>query len=301
MARRNQGPKGNAGDADPGTPGRQSSPPQVNSGGPNFGGPPSQLQPMPPSGPMLGPSMGLAPVQGGITPDADGRGFTNANGGHDWNVGSGPGGNFGGQVNRTGQSVIGTEALSGDSQGFARGTPQYQQATAARQAWIQSNLSQGRTLADLGLEPTRGGGLANFMALGSTLHPGAASPAPTQPVGTPVNPDGSPRGPVAPGGPAPAMPGAPKPGTNTDFMPPPLAPGAPGGMPSVTPRGPVGAGGPAGINNPLGSLGTGLGGPSTQRERVASPTAGLARTGGAALGGSMGLGGGSLYGGRRLY
>ncbi len=138
-------------------------------GGLNPGG---QFNPFNPNPGNPGVVGAVPSAQGGIRPDADGRGFTNPDGGHDWNVGQGPGGNFGGQVNRTGQAMIGPEVQSGDSLGYARGSQQYRDATAARQAWIQQNLSGGRTLADLGLEPTRGGGLANFMSLGSTLIPG---------------------------------------------------------------------------------------------------------------------------------
>lgn len=146
-------------------------------------------QPVPNSAPTpnLGPSMGLmgnvaADVTGGPKQDADGRGFTNPNGGHDWNVGQGPGGNWQGQDQKTGKTPIGTDPGSGDALGIPRGTGAYQAASAAHHAWIQQNLSAGLTLADLGETPTKGGGLSNFMELGSTLIPGAAA-GPAVPLG----------------------------------------------------------------------------------------------------------------------
>jgi len=170
----------------------QMGPKEIN---PRDGGPgsPNLNAPQMPPPPAMN-STGMVPGQYGgmVRNDEDGRGFTNADGGHDWNVGQGPGGDYGGQVNKTGQAPIGTEVLSGDSLGIPRGTPEYRAASAARQAWIQANLSQGRTLADLGLSPTRGGGLANFMSLGTTLRPGVAGgSAPTQP-GSPGMPPGTP-------------------------------------------------------------------------------------------------------------
>ena len=139
---------------------------------------------------------------GGIVQDENGRGFTNPNGGHDWNVGYGPGGDFGGQISGTGQAPIGTDPGSGDALGIPRGTPEYREATGKHQQWIQQNLSAGRHLADLGLTPTKGGGLAAYMQLGSLFHPGTGQETPASPIAP---------GPVTPTGPTPAMPLGPTP------------------------------------------------------------------------------------------
>ena len=108
------------------------------------------------------------PYGGMVTPDADNRGFTNADGGHDWNVGQGPGGNWNGEDQPTGLPPVGQDPGSGDALGIPRGTPQYRQATAAHKAWIQQNRQAGRTLADLGMSPVRGGGLSNYMEMAGT-------------------------------------------------------------------------------------------------------------------------------------
>lgn len=157
---------------------------------------PPQVSTLPTPGPApapisLGPSMGLTPalssaqagMSGGIVQDPDGRGFTNPGGGHDWNVGYGPGGNWQGQDQKTGKAIVGTDPGSGDALGIPRGTQPYRDATAAHKAWIQSNLNAGLTLADLGLTPTKGGGLSDFMEMGSQLFAGqtpATTPTPTR-------------------------------------------------------------------------------------------------------------------------
>lgn len=153
------------------------------------------------------------PAQGGIIQDENGKGFTNPNGDHDWNVGYGPGGDFGGQISKTGLSVMGVDPGSGDALGIARKTPEYRAAQAAHQAWIQQNLGQGRHLADLGMDPTKGGGLAAYMQLGSLFKPGPAGG-----TGQPISPQ--PVGPT-PAGPTPAMPPLASPGS---------APTTPGGF-----------------------------------------------------------------------
>jgi hypothetical protein len=174
-----------------------------------------------PAGMPMNPLGSLMPQGGGtqgqemspygtpVTYDADRHGFTNADGGHDWLPGYGPGGDFGGQPSKTGQAAIGTDPGSGDALGIPRHTPEYRAAQAAHQARMQQNLGAGRTLADLGRTPTKGGGLAAFMQLGSLFHPGTGQP--TNPV--------APAGPT-PAGPTPTMPlgpiTAPGPGNKTN-------------------------------------------------------------------------------------
>lgn len=137
------------------------------------------------------------PYGGQVTVDKDGRGFTNADGGHDWNVGQGPGGNWNGEDQKTGQSPVGQDPGSGDALGYPRGSAQYNQATQAHQAWIQQNRAAGRTLADLGMSPTRGGGLSNYMQFAGTPRgPVSNTPGNPSPNGTiyPVPKDQTPEG-----------------------------------------------------------------------------------------------------------
>jgi len=129
----------------------------------------------------------MSPSGTPVNPDG---GYVNPDGSHDWMPGYGPQMSFGGQEIRTGRAPTAPDPGSGDALGAARGTPQYRQAEAAHQAWIKSQLDSGLHLADLGLTPTRGGGLSSYMQFGGYQPSGggaaSASPAPAAPGAPPV-------------------------------------------------------------------------------------------------------------------
>lgn len=109
----------------------------------------------------LPPSMGFGSP---VNPDGS---FRRGDDTIDWAVGTGPGYNWGGEDRRTGQAPVSPAPPEPDSVA-PRGTPAWRQAQADRESWIQANRAAGRTLADLGLEPTRGGGLSNYMRYSNT-------------------------------------------------------------------------------------------------------------------------------------
>ena len=103
--------------------------------------------------------------------------------------GYGPQRNYGAQGVRTGQAPTRPDPGGPDEvTGGARGTPQWRQAYAAHEAWIEENIAAGRSLADLGLEPVKGGGLSAYSRHGSKplgsggAGAGARTPAPQAPT-----------------------------------------------------------------------------------------------------------------------
>lgn len=102
-----------------------------------------------------------APQQGA---SSDGS-FKRPDGSTDWEVGSGPKYDWGGMSARTGRAPTSPAPPEADSVDPTRGSA-WRQAQAAHDAWIQSQLKSGLSLADLGFSPTRGGGLSIYMRYG---------------------------------------------------------------------------------------------------------------------------------------
>lgn len=157
---------------------------------------PAQGTPAAPQAPSAGPAQAKGPVPPGtkdpysgapVNPDGS---YQRSDGSTDWLPGYGPQMGFGNQTTRTGAAPVRPDPGDPDSvTGGQRGTPQWRAAYDAHQQWIKENLDSGRTLADLGMEPTRGGGLSNYMKWGSYQpQGGGARPQPGGPQGVQQGP-----------------------------------------------------------------------------------------------------------------
>lgn len=197
-------PTGEPGALPPTTPGAPAPPPQSAQ-------PPPALPGAGTSAPRPGPVPPGTQSPSGTPVGPDG-GYTNPDGSKDWMPGYGPQMSFGGQEIKTGKAPTTPAPPDPDTAtGGARGTPAWRQAYAAHDAWIRSQLDAGLHLSDLGLTPTRGGGLSDYMKYGSYQPQG----------GTPAA--GAPR-----------TPGDPNQGNTPVTNGPPVA-GAGGGLPGTVP------------------------------------------------------------------
>jgi hypothetical protein len=124
----------------------------------------------------------LSPSGTPVNPDG---GYQNPDGSHDWMPGYGPKMSFGGQETRTGKAPSAPDPGQPDAVA-PRGTPEWRAAYAAHDAWIKSQLDAGLHLADLGLTPTRGGGLSAYMRYGS-YQPGGGAEGAAPTTAAPAN------------------------------------------------------------------------------------------------------------------
>lgn len=132
--------------------------------GPGYGG----MYPQPGQGGQVqtqGQNPG--PYQGTYTQEGDQKGmFHNADGSIDWQAGTGPAWlQNSPQYQRSGQAPLGQRPPSPDSVAD-RGTQKWRDAYNKEQNYIKLNEDAGRSLSDLGLDPTKGGGMSNYMRWG---------------------------------------------------------------------------------------------------------------------------------------